>query len=484
LWWYNGRDLGIEQEIYGMKIYKVSNNGNLFDIRDYGAYVKLFNKSCNLLGMRVVELGKGCGLPIYLGYREPNPELKNLLIVGGIHGEEGLCSWSILNFLVRESKVGNGGIFSKVNISILPIFNPSGFREGERHNIKGERTNVFRDGEESEEGLIIKKHSNLLGELGDDCILSMHENSGLGDGFYIYANVDSNEIYDDDSKSAKDGDKIDGYTADLIDITVQNGIRRFKIRQDGSYIDPQGLEEDKYEIIGGIVNNLRDNSFEDCMNREKGVKVVLITETPSKGVKVDKRMSTHMDIIDGIINYMAIDTKKEKRVIGIPKCRQVTNTSCGGACLNTILEFNGIEKNELDIDELCGMSEEGIEPENLVKVAKEFGLSSKLIKGSNIEELKGYVDNGIPVIVAIVAWGKFGEKNYSLDEDGHYVIVIGYDECRVYIEDPSIKNGRGFLDWNEFGQRWHDIDGKRFAMPMKGKAKKVVVDDFKYFRIL
>ena len=51
MWWYNGRDLGIEQEIYGMKIYKVSNNGNLFDIRDYGAYVKLFNKSCNLLGM-------------------------------------------------------------------------------------------------------------------------------------------------------------------------------------------------------------------------------------------------------------------------------------------------------------------------------------------------------------------------------------------------------------------------------------------------
>jgi len=82
------------------------------------------------------------------------------------------------------------------------------------------------------------------------------------------------------------------------------------------------------------------------------------------------------------------------------------------------------------------------------------------------------VGNGIPVIIAIVAWGgQHNEKDYNDDESGHYVVVIGFDKARVYIEDPSIINGRGFMDWFEFEHRWHDVDGKNLAIPIQGNKK-------------
>ena len=65
-------------------------------------------------------------------------------------------------------------------------------------------------------------------------------------------------------------------------------------------------------------------------------------------------------------------------------------------------------------------------------------------------------------MVAIQAWLETDpppdwSKNW---EDGHWVIVIGMDDEKVYFEDPAILGSRGWLPQAEFLARWHDYQGE------------------------
>ena len=463
-----------------MKIFRCSSTQR-YSMQDYESLIRLFRLGSKRMGLKTISLGYPCGYPMFLSTpSNPNPNLKNLLVVAGIHGEETAGPWATIRFLLSE----NPELSSMINISILPVFNPSVFSNKLRTNIKKERTNVLI-GDVSEEGKIIKRYSNMLAKLGSDCILSLHENMTLNNGFYLYANTDFTEIYD---REARDADALEGVTADLIDIIIQRGLTRFKLRPDGKYTDPQGKEEDVYKVKQGLVSNLHDNSFEDYMNRIKKVPIVILPETPSKNQPVKKRVSTHLEIIQAAAHYLAIDpSQKNKKPLVIPviRSRQSTLSSCGGACLHAVFRYYDINETEKEINKLCEMSRNGIEPEAIVNAAKEFGLSSKLITHCRVNTLKNLVKNGIPVIVAMVAWGKYGEKNYNTDEDGHYVVVIGFDKARVYIEDPAILHGRAFLDWFEFEQRWHDVDGKHIAIPIKDNQTKPSFkrENYKFFHI-
>jgi uncharacterized protein YvpB len=55
-----------------------------------------------------------------------------------------------------------------------------------------------------------------------------------------------------------------------------------------------------------------------------------------------------------------------------------------------------------------------------------------------ISDLENSIMRGRPIIVQIQAWGDEG-TNYTNDfDDGHYVVVIGFDENYLYFEDPWI----------------------------------------------
>lgn len=45
---------------------------------------------------------------------------------------------------------------------------------------------------------------------------------------------------------------------------------------------------------------------------------------------------------------------------------------------------------------------------------------------------------------------------YNNDENGHFLVVIGFDAEHVYFEDPSLARSRGYMTWDQFELRWHD----------------------------
>ncbi len=160
-------------------------------------------------------------------------------------------------------------------------------------------------------------------------------------------------------------------------------------------------------------------------------------------------------------------------LLNVPDVRQSTDYSCGAASLQGILMYWGIEYREGELIELLNTSpDSGTDPEDIIRVAIDKGLKGEIKENLTIEELEILLKEGIPVIVAIQAWREKTHKPWEQEwEDGHYVIVIGFDEKNIYFEDPSLLGSRGFMPREEFLARWHDYAG---VPPMDEKDKKYV----------
>jgi predicted double-glycine peptidase len=157
--------------------------------------------------------------------------------------------------------------------------------------------------------------------------------------------------------------------------------------------------------------------------------------------------------------------KLPSNLIPIPLIRQSTNYTCGVAALQSILYAyaNKDYREDRLAKKLKATSEDGTDHREIVAVAREFGFEARAEQNMGLEKLKSYVDNGIPVIVAIQAWcGEEGQVDWKHRwDDGHYCVVVGYDEERLFFMDPSTPGNYTYIPVQEFLDRWHDIDQRK-----------------------
>lgn len=145
-------------------------------------------------------------------------------------------------------------------------------------------------------------------------------------------------------------------------------------------------------------------------------------------------------------------------MIPVKSVRQQHNYDCGAAALKSIAKFYGVPLDkERDFIKLCDTGKrKGTHPENIVGAARALGLRATLYNHMTVGQLKGLLDQKVPVICAIQAYGDPQDYSDEHPKDGHYVIAVGYDQENIYFEDPSIKGSRGYIPISEFVQRWHD----------------------------
>lgn len=153
--------------------------------------------------------------------------------------------------------------------------------------------------------------------------------------------------------------------------------------------------------------------------------------------------------------------QKGEHILDFPEVRQATDHTCGCSALQGVLYYYGKELREDILAQKLQTTEEGTDIHAIAAFAKKEGFSVDM-RTMSIDDIKQYINDAIPVIVDIQAWSGHRHPQYRSDyADGHYVVVIGYDEERFIIEDPSLIN-RGYLLFSEFLERWHDsIDGGR-----------------------
>jgi len=164
---------------------------------------------------------------------------------------------------------------------------------------------------------------------------------------------------------------------------------------------------------------------------------------------------------------------KDAKILNYPEFRQVYTWDCGANALQTVLIYYGIDVREKTLmNQLGTTSEHGTPVINMVEIikgAEYYGLEAEDKDDMTIDDLKHAIDNGWPTIIAIQAYmDKDDQDEHAIEyknnwNEGHYVVVIGYDDKNIYFEDPS-DTKRTFLSYDEFNDRWHDMDddGKKY----------------------
>jgi len=134
---------------------------------------------------------------------------------------------------------------------------------------------------------------------------------------------------------------------------------------------------------------------------------------------------------------------------------------CGPASLKMILSLYGINKSEKTLAKLTKTSRiKGCSEDNLIRVAKSFGFKGYKKQKSSIEELRGLIKKGIPVIVD---W-------FSPEEGAHYSVVVGFDKSNIFLADPHYSKIRKHkISW--FEERWFDI----FPKPNNLILREIIV---------
>lgn len=149
-----------------------------------------------------------------------------------------------------------------------------------------------------------------------------------------------------------------------------------------------------------------------------------------------------------------------KNLIRVPMARQDTDYTCGVTALQSILGYYGLDTR---LDVLAAAvkpdPENGTSYLNIANYAKSQGFEVTIRTNMTLDELKGYIDKRLPVLLVIQAWTD-SSAGYAAneDEDGHYVVAIGYDDKNFYFMDPSTLGHYTYIPTAEFVSRWHDYD--------------------------
>jgi hypothetical protein len=94
------------------------------------------------------------------------------------------------------------------------------------------------------------------------------------------------------------------------------------------------------------------------------------------------------------------------------------------------------------------------------------GLRADLRSGDavTLADLEHAVDAGEPTIVDLQAWQDVPRvrdlKPWATDwDDGHYIVLVGYDADDFYFMDPSTAGHYTYIPKAQFFDRWHDVVG-------------------------
>ena len=176
------------------------------------------------------------------------------------------------------------------------------------------------------------------------------------------------------------------------------------------------------------------------------------------------------------------------KLLELPLYRQSHNFTCGVACVASVLRYAGYDfdtREDRLLWELAATPENGT---NYLRIAEYLNsvrmedfpdapvFETEIVctdydsdeQGAALSErLRAAIDEDKPVICAIQAWRDDGDYTAGTEDDGHYVVLTGYqkdaeeDQYIYFFMDPSTAGSYTYLTEEEFILRWHDsVDGK------------------------
>lgn len=127
---------------------------------------------------------------------------------------------------------------------------------------------------------------------------------------------------------------------------------------------------------------------------------------------------------------------------------------CGPASLKMVMEHYGVSVPEKEIARISGASHKtGVSQEGLIKAAKHFGFDVFSKEKSSFNDLRHFINKGVPVIV-----------DWFSEDEGHYSVVVDIDSKNIVLMDPEV-NGERKMPLEKFQRLWFDFPGKFIKEP-------------------
>jgi tetratricopeptide (TPR) repeat protein len=148
-----------------------------------------------------------------------------------------------------------------------------------------------------------------------------------------------------------------------------------------------------------------------------------------------------------------------RALVELPTHTYQTFNNCGPATLSMILAFNGKDVSQKKLgDEMRPYQipsgdndDKTIFTYEFTNWAKEYGMNAISRVNGNIETLKKFTANGIPVVAK--TWLHVGE------DIGHFRIVTGFDDEReVVIQDDSYEGPNKKINYYDFLSMWQPFN--------------------------
>ena len=139
-------------------------------------------------------------------------------------------------------------------------------------------------------------------------------------------------------------------------------------------------------------------------------------------------------------------------LLPVPHQRQQQEADCLAACAAMVLEYLNIEFKYQQLLKLLKVKPYGTAGQNL-KYLNALGLQVTYREGT-LEQIKNRLQNGAPCIT-LVRTADLPYWDYGTD---HAVVVVGFDEKAVYVNDPAFANHPIPVPVIEFELAWLAFD--------------------------
>ena len=235
-----------------------------------------------------------------------------------------------------------------------------------------------------------------------------------------------------------------------------------------------------------IINGKKDKASDNISDQ---MTAYYINETAPEG-------STFYSNNANSIPLPTSDKTGESKLIRLPLYRQSHNFTCGVSCVSSVMRYAGYDfdtREDRLFLELGSTPENGTNYMKIVEYLESVRLdsspdkpvfSTKVISldydnqdsennDSLLREIRTALDENHPIICAIQAWKDDADYSSRTEEDGHYVVLIGYSKDNdnnylYYFMDPSSSGSYTYLSEKEFILRWHDN--------LEGKSKRIGIE--------
>jgi len=118
-----------------------------------------------------------------------------------------------------------------------------------------------------------------------------------------------------------------------------------------------------------------------------------------------------------------------------------------------VLAFWGDPRSEAEIASLLGTKPFGTPISNATRL-RAWNYDVSVAEQMQRATVESHLDEGTPVIARI--WTAM--LDYWQQATSHVVVIVGYDEERVIVNDPALADGTRAILWDAFLAAWAEFD--------------------------